>query len=182
MTTKRRFWYVNKKKGYLVDGRGLHQLAVGAFDNGTIGDRLVVGHMVACGEGMVSGVGMDSSMDTCSIRETADETILGDLLVKYGGGVKVNPFDGWARGVSSRITTALLAQESNRCLYKTKVFIRFNTVVTCLLFAPTPSLENIMTLLLVLLIVGAVPPLLKVADSLWPCFWFKCGFSCWWDN
>ena len=76
---------------------------------------LVVGGMVDYGEEMVAGAGIGNrSMDTCSNRETADRTILGDLLVKDFGGVKVkvDPFCEWVRGGIYRTVMALLAQEN----------------------------------------------------------------------
>ena len=49
--------------------------------------------MVAYGKEIVTGSKINSlSVDTYSSRETTDGTILGDLLVKDSGGVKVNPF------------------------------------------------------------------------------------------
>ena len=44
--------------------------------------------------------------------------MLGYLLVEDSGWVRVNLLGVWARGVGSRATKALLAQESNRCRYK----------------------------------------------------------------
>ena len=96
---------------------------------------------------MVAGAKTNNyNIDTCSSREMVDRTIIGDLLVKYGGGVKVYLFEGWARGVVSRATRALLAQESNRCRYKTRNVIIWIVVVTYLFLATTSSLGNIMAL------------------------------------